>query len=99
MLTLNIIEANPGAVSVLTWMGVVVLAAVVAMIVAVWLVVARQLARRADSAYDENVEDPSLKALRRLRFLAPRPRPGQATVVAELAPDDAGGTTAGAKDG
>jgi len=87
MLRLNVIVHNPAGDGAITWFGVVLLALVAAMIVALWVVVARQLARRPD---DESDSDSGLETLRHLKLVVRRSgsrREPQAPVVAELEPD------------
>jgi hypothetical protein len=88
MLTLGVINVNPAGASAITWFGVIILALLAVVVVGLWLVVARQLARNRDN--DPDSDDPGLDALRRQRLIVRRPRGRQATVVAELEPDSPG---------
>ena len=87
MLTLGVINVNPAGASAITWFGVIVLSLLAVVVVGLWVVMAKRLARNRDD--DPDSDDPSLDALRRLHLKVRRPRGGQATVVAELEPDSA----------
>jgi hypothetical protein len=84
MLRLNLIVHNPAGDSVITWIGVIILALLAALILALWVVLARRTVHP-----DEGAIDPGLEVLRhrRLVVLPSRKSPDpQAAVVSELDP-------------
>ena len=85
MLTLGLIVQNPTGAAAITWVGIVILALLAALLVGLWVFVARGLVHR-----DEDAGDPALEALRHRKFVVRRSRKTsgpQAAVVAELDPD------------
>ncbi|MEJ0066956.1 MAG: hypothetical protein WDM85_17365 [Caulobacteraceae bacterium] len=84
MLRLNLIVHNPAGDAAITWIGVIILAALAAMLVGLWVFVASGRGRR-----DDDAGDPALDALRRRRLVVRRSgkaRGPQATDVVELEP-------------
>ena len=89
MLRLNVVVQNPAAASALDWFGVVLFVLLAALVVALWIVVARGRARRNVKDFDDSASDRGLQALRHRRLVvrpARKPRGSQAAVVAELDP-------------
>jgi hypothetical protein len=84
MLRLLVIVHNPVGASAITWVGTIILAALTAVIVALWVVLARRTVQP-----EEGAADPALEALRRRRLVV-RPsrksRDPEAPVVSELDP-------------
>jgi hypothetical protein len=87
MLTLAVVDANVTGANVVTWFGIFILAIVAAVVVGVWLAVARELARRSAGHRDDDADDPGLEALRHRHLLVRRARNRQPTDVVELVPD------------
>jgi len=84
MLRLALIVQNPAATSVITWVGMVILGLLAAMIIALWVVLARRSVHP-----DEGASDPGLEVLRhrRLVVLPSRKSPDpEGPVVSELDP-------------
>jgi hypothetical protein len=84
MFTLGLIVRNPAGAAAITWVGVVILALLAALLAGLWVFVARELV-----THDENPGDPALEALRHRKFVVLRSRKArgpQATDVAELEP-------------
>ena len=69
MLPLNLVQANPTGASVITWLGLIVLALVAAVAVSVWVIVARRVANRAEDGLAAADDDASLEALRHTRLV------------------------------
>jgi hypothetical protein len=88
MLTFALVDAPATAASAITWFGVIVIALVGVMIVAVWIALAGRLARRAAHP-DDGAEDRGLEALRHEHLVVRSKGDQQAAVVTELAPDSA----------
>jgi hypothetical protein len=85
MLRLDLIVRNPAGETAITWIGVVILALLAAMLVGLWV-----LAARVRTLPDENAGDPALDALRHRKFVVRRSANAagpQAVDVAELDPD------------
>jgi hypothetical protein len=83
MLRLNIIQQNPALASAITWFGMILLAVMAVLIVALWVVVARGRARRDARDFDQSASDPGLEALRHERLVV-QPGGPQGDVEAEL---------------
>lgn len=84
MLRLLVIVSNPTGASAIAWVGIVILALLAAVIVALWVVLARRTAQP-----DEGAADPALDALRNRRLVVRRARKSrdpEAAVVSELDP-------------
>jgi hypothetical protein len=84
MLRLNLIVHNPVGDSVITWIGVIILAVLAAMVAALWVAIARRTVRPDDGA-----SDPGLEGLRRRRLVvlpSRKSRDPEAVVVSELDP-------------
>jgi len=92
MLRLSIIVQNPAMASAITTFGVILLALVAAMILGLWVVVARGRARRDAEDFDESASD--LEALRHERLVRQPSDGSQAAVVAELERTGESGPTA-----
>jgi hypothetical protein len=89
MLSLAIIHQNPAAASALMWFGIVILALVAVLSVALWIVVARGRARQDVQDFDHSESDPAVGALRRRPLVvqrSPKPRGRDEPVVARLEP-------------
>jgi hypothetical protein len=87
MLKLDIVQHNPAIADLLTAFGVVLLAAVAALTLGLWLVVVRGRARRQIREFNDSASDSGIEALRHERLVA-RPTPAaqapQGVVVADL---------------
>jgi hypothetical protein len=84
MLRFNLIVHNPAGDSAITWIGVIIVAVLAAMIVALWVAIARRAVHPDDSA-----SDPGLEVLRHRRLVVLHPRKSrdpEAPVVSELDP-------------
>ena len=84
MLSLGVIVNNPVGATAITWIGVVILGLLAAVIVALWVVLARRSVHPDDGA-----SDPGLEALRHRRLVVRRSRKSRdpdAPVVSELDP-------------
>jgi len=84
MLRLNIVLQNPAVTSVITWFGVIVLAVVAALIVALWVVVVRGRASRDIRDFDDSANDPAIEDLRHTRLVVQSSGGPQDAVVAQL---------------
>ena len=94
MLRLSIIVQNPAMASAITLFGVIVLALVAALILGLWVVVARGRARRDAEDFDESASGSDLEALRHERLVRQPSDGSQAAVVAELERTGESGPTA-----
>jgi len=83
MLRLNIIQQNPALASAITSFGMILLAVMSVLILALWVVVARGRARRNARDFEESASDPGLDALRHERLVV-RPGGPQGDVEVEL---------------
>jgi hypothetical protein len=84
MLRLCLIVQNPAATSAITWIGMVIVALSAAVIVALWVFLARRTVHP-----DDGVDDPGLEVLRHRRLVvlpARKARGQQAAVLSELDP-------------
>jgi hypothetical protein len=89
MLELAVIVHNPAAESVVAGLGIVIVASVAAVVIALWVVVARRRAGR-----DEREPDEGLETLRHLDLVVRKPRGPGSVEVAELKRDAETGATA-----
>jgi hypothetical protein len=95
MLTFAIVNANPVGADAVTAFGVFILVLVAAVVVGVWIAVARQLAQRGAADVNEDVEGPGLEALRHQHLVVQPTQDRQASEVIELVPDNPDDAPAG----
>jgi hypothetical protein len=86
MLTLSVVEANQAGASVVTWLGVIFLAAVAAVAIGLWVFVVGRLAQGARDLASSTEDARELDSLSQTRLVVQRGRkPGsQGVVVSEL---------------
>jgi hypothetical protein len=90
MLRLSLIVQNPAAETAITWIGVIILGVLAALLVFLWIFVVKAGAHR------ESAADPALDALRHRKLVPRRSAKSagpQATEVLELEPDSESGPT------
>jgi hypothetical protein len=86
MLTLSVVEANQAGASVVTWLGVISLAAVAAIAVGLWIFVARRLAQGARDLATSTEDEREIESLSQTRLVVRRggDSGSRDTVVSEL---------------